>query len=107
DFPGEVVPVCQAEKGSGTVAYASLRAVPGQVDLAVTPPPAAPLPEVVRAAADKGVGAGVVRSAGFAETGPDGARLQAEAVAAARAGKVRLVGPNCFGVQNADLPLNA
>ena len=33
--------------------------------------------------------------------------LQAEAVAAARAGGVRLVGPNCFGVQNADLPLNA
>jgi acetyltransferase len=28
-------------------------------------------------------------------------------VAAARAGGVRLVGPNCFGVQNADLPLNA
>ena len=49
----------------------------------------------------------VVLSAGFAETGPAGAKLQAEAVAAARAGGVRLVGPNCFGVQNADLPLNA
>ena len=49
----------------------------------------------------------MVLSAGFAETGDDGARLQDEAVAAARAGGVRLVGPNCFGVQNADLPLNA
>ena len=46
-------------------------------------------------------------SAVFAETGPAGAKLQAEAVHAARAGGVRLVGPNCFGVQNADLPLNA
>ena len=49
----------------------------------------------------------MVLSAGFAETGDDGAKLQDEAVAAARAGGVRLVGPNCFGVQNADLPLNA
>ncbi len=49
----------------------------------------------------------IVLSAGFAEAGQAGAGLQADAVAAARAGGVRLVGPNCFGVQNAGLPLNA
>ena len=91
----------------GAVAYAGLREIPALVDLAVIATPAAAVPDVQRAAADKGVGAAVVLSAGFAETGPDGARLQAEAVAAARSGNVRLVGPNCFGVQNADLPLNA
>ena len=107
DFPGEVVPVSQSGTVCGTTAYADLREVPGEVDLAVIATPAAAVPGVVRAAADKGVRAVVVLSAGFAETGPDGAALQAEAVAAARAGKVRLVGPNCFGVQNADLPLNA
>jgi acetyltransferase len=107
DFPGEVVPVCPSGSVRGTVAYADLREIPGEVDLAVIATPAAAVPDVVRAAADKGVGAAVVLSAGFAETGPAGARLQAEAVAAARAGNVRLVGPNCFGVQNADLPLNA
>ena len=107
DFPGEVVPVCQADTVCGTVAYADLREIAGLVDLAVIATPAAAVPDVLRAAADKGVGAAVVLSAGFAETGPDGARLQAEAVAAARSGNVRLVGPNCFGVQNADLPLNA
>jgi acetyltransferase len=106
-FPGEVVPVCPADTVCGFAAYADLRDVPGEVDLAVVATPAAAVPDVVRAAADKGVGAAVVLSAGFAETGPAGARLQAEAVAAARAGNVRLVGPNCFGVQNADLPLNA
>ena len=106
-FPGEVVPVCPADTVCGRTAYADLRDVPGDVNLAVIATPAAAVPEVVRAAAGKGVGAVVVLSAGFAETGPDGARLQAEAVAAARAGHVRLVGPNCFGVQNADLPLNA
>ena len=89
------------------MAYPDLRDVPGQVDLAVIATPAATVPGIVRSAAAKGVAAVVVLSAGFAETGDDGARLQDEAVAAARAGGVRLVGPNCFGVQNADLPLNA
>ena len=65
------------------------------------------MPGIIRAAAGKDVAAAVVLSAGFAETGDEGAKLQAEAVAAARAGGVRLVGPNCFGVQNARLPLNA
>jgi acetyltransferase len=107
DFPGEVLPVCPAATVGGVQAYADLREVPGPVDLAVIATPAAAVPAVVRAAAAKGVRAAVVLSAGFAETGPPGAKLQAEALAAARAGGIRLVGPNCFGVQNADLPLNA
>jgi acetyltransferase len=106
-FPGEVLPVCPAATVGGQAAYADLRDIPGQVDLAVIATPAATVPGIIGAAADKGVRAAVVLSAGFAETGDQGARLQADAVAAARAGGVRLVGPNCFGVQNADLPLNA
>jgi acetyltransferase len=107
DFPGEVLPVCPAATVGGRAAYADLRDVPGEVDLAVIATPAATVPGIIRAAADKGVRAAIVLSAGFAETGDEGAKLQADAVAAARAGGVRLVGPNCFGVQNADLPLNA
>jgi acyl-CoA synthetase (NDP forming) len=107
DFPGEVVPVCRAAAVAGRPAYPDLRDVPGEIDLAVIATPAATVPGIISAAAAKGVAAVVVLSAGFAETGPAGAKLQAEAVAAARSGAVRLVGPNCFGVQNADLPLNA
>jgi acyl-CoA synthetase (NDP forming) len=106
-FPGEVLPVCRAATVGGKTAYADLREIPGEVDLAVIATPAATVPGIIAAAADKGVRAAVVLSAGFAEIGDEGARLQADAVAAARAGGVRLVGPNCFGVQNADLPLNA
>ena len=106
-FPGEVLPVCPAATVDGHPAYPDLRDVPGEVDLAVIVTPAATVPDIIAAAAAKGVAAAVVLSAGFAETGAEGAKLQAEAVAAARAGGVRLVGPNCFGVQNADLPLNA
>jgi acyl-CoA synthetase (NDP forming) len=106
-FPGEVLLVSQSATVGGRPAYGDLRQVPGAVDLAVIVTPAATVPEIIRSAAAAKVGAAVILSAGFAETGPAGARLQAEAVAAARTGGVRLVGPNCFGVQNADLPLNA
>jgi acetyltransferase len=99
-FPGELVRV---------PAGGSLRDVEGPVDLAVVAVPASAVPAVAKDAAAAGVGAMVVLSGGFAETGPDGAALQAELVAAAGAGPhpVRVVGPNCFGIQNCDLPLNA
>jgi len=95
-FPGEVVPV-----GSG----ASLREVDGEIDLAVVAVPAHAVPAVAADAAAKGVAAMVVLSGGFAEVGEDGAKLQAELVA--NAGATRVIGPNCFGIQNCDLPLNA
>jgi len=107
-FPGEVVPVTpSAATVSGRKAYPTLVEVDGDVDLAVVVVPAPAVPSVIRDAAAKGVAAAVVITGGFAETGPDGARLQDELLAAARAGGVRIVGPNCFGVQNCDLPLNA
>ncbi|MGP7997519.1 MAG: acetate--CoA ligase family protein [Streptosporangiaceae bacterium] len=106
-FPGEVVPVSPSGRVGGQAAYPSLGDVPGPVDLAVVATPAATVPGIIRAAASQGVAAAVVLSAGFAEAGDEGAKLQADAVAAARAGGVRLVGPNCFGVQNSKLPLNA
>src|SRR5256886_4460251 len=85
-FPGEVLPVCPAATVGGKAAYADLRDVPGQVDLAVIATPAATVPGIIGAAADKGVRAAVVLSAGFAETGAEGAKLQADAGAPARAG---------------------
>jgi acyl-CoA synthetase (NDP forming) len=107
-FPGEVVPVTRsAATVGGRRAYPSLRAVGGRVDLAVVVVPAAAAPQVIADAGAAGVPAAVVISGGFAETGPSGRRLQEELAAAARAGGIRVVGPNCFGVQNCDLPLNA
>lgn len=106
-FPGEVVPVSRSASIDGTPAHIDLDDVPGDLDLVVVALPAERVLDAIMAAAAKGVRAAVVLSAGFAETGPTGARLQEEVVAVARAGGVRLVGPNCFGVQNCDLPLNA
>jgi acetyltransferase len=107
-FPGEVVPVTSsAETVGGHKAYPSLRAIEGDIDLAVIVVPAAAVPGVIRDAAAKGVSAAIVISGGFAEDGEEGIRRHYELMTAARAGGVRIVGPNCFGVQNCDLPLNA
>ncbi|MCF8543125.1 MAG: CoA-binding protein, partial [Candidatus Nanopelagicales bacterium] len=107
-FPGEVVPVSRTSQTvDGRRAYASLRDVPGSIDLAVVAVPAEAALEVVEDAVAAGVGVIVLVSAGFAETGPAGRALQDEILRTARAGGVLMVGPNCLGVQNCDLPLNA
>ena len=105
-FEGEVIPVTSsASQVSGVTAYPSLLEVEGDVDLAVLAVPAHVAPRIARQADAKGVGALVVLAGGFAETGPQGAALQEELAAAA--GNVRVVGPNCLGVQNLALGLNA
>ena len=107
-FEGEVVPISsRRETVGGRRAYKRLADVPGGVDLAVAAVPAAAVPDVVEDAAAAGAGAVVVLSGGFAETGPEGTELQDRVVAAARAGDVRIVGPNCLGVQNCATGLNA
>lgn len=106
DFDGDVVPVTPSSSSVGGVPAArSLTDVEGELDLAVLVVPSRAAPTVARQAAAKGVKAIVVLAGGFAETGGEGAALQAELVEAA--GPVRIVGPNCFGVQNMARGLNA
>ncbi len=105
-FAGERIPVTSsADSVGGIRAVPSLLEIDGPVDLAVLVVPARATPDIARQAAAKGVGAMVVLAGGFAETGPQGADLQAELIEAA--GRVRIVGPNCFGVQNIARGLNA
>ena len=105
-FDGEVIPVTtSAEQVGGVPTVAALTEIEGRVDLAILSTPARAAPSIARQAAAQGVGAMVVLAGGFAESGPEGADLQAELVEAA--GAVRIVGPNCFGVQNIARGLNA
>ena len=83
--------------------------LPEPVDLVVIAVPAARVQEVVRDCARRGVKALVVISAGFAESGPEGRRRQADLVRTARRFGMRVAGPNSFGVINTrpDVRLNA
>lgn len=84
-----------------------VRDIPDPLDLAIVIVHARNVPEIVGQLADKGVPAAVVISAGFKETGIEGRHLEKLSVERARRGGMRLVGPNCLGVMNTGLPLNA
>lgn len=87
---------------SGVRSYPDLASVPDAVDLAVVAVPAAEVADVVRACAIKGVRGIVVVSGGFADAGPEGRARLDEVVRLARAGGMRLIGPNAMGVVNTD-----
>ncbi len=91
----------------GLRCYANIAAVPQKVDLAVIVTPAVTVPGVVRECVSAGVRSAVVISAGFKERGPEGAELERQIRAELRRGEMRLVGPNCLGMMNPGLGLNA
>lgn len=88
-------------------AYPCIGDFAGAVDLAIVVTPPATVPGVIEDCARAKVAVAVVISGGFAETGAQGAALEAEIARVARTGGVRLVGPNCFGLINARSGLNA
>jgi acetyl coenzyme A synthetase (ADP forming)-like protein len=110
DFAGPVYPVNpHARSVQAVPAFASVADVPGRVELAVVAVPASAVVGVARECAAKGVRALVVLSAGFAESGDEGAARQRELLGVCRDAGMRLVGPNCLGVMNTtgDVRLNA
>jgi acyl-CoA synthetase (NDP forming) len=86
----------------GVTAYASIRDVPGPVDVAFVAVPAPLVPAVARGCGEHGVRGLVVISAGFAETGGDGPDLQRELLDVCRSFGMRMIGPNCMGIVNTD-----
>ncbi|MCS7224726.1 MAG: acetate--CoA ligase [Armatimonadetes bacterium] len=109
-FTGVVYPINpKARSVCGVRAYASVLEVPDPIDLAVIIVRAPLVPKVLRECAEKGVKGAIVISAGFKETGPEGAKLEREIVEIARGSGIALVGPNCLGVINTDpaIRLNA
>jgi len=102
-FTGPVYPVNAAVPAVHSIrSYASLRDIPDPVDLAIVVVPRAQVPAVVEDAAAKGVRGLVMITAGYRETGAEGARLETELKEMVRAAGIRMVGPNCMGVINTD-----
>lgn len=102
-FTGQVVPVNpHATEVAGLPCVPSLADSPVPVELVVVAVPAAAVLNVVAQAAGVGAHALLVVSAGFADSGDEGRRLQEELVRQARANGMRVVGPNALGLINSD-----
>ncbi len=107
-FRGKVFAVNpQRSEVLGLKSYKSIRDIPERVDLAVLATPAATIPALVGECVDAGTRSAVVISAGFRERGPAGAELERQIEEQLARGSMRLIGPNCLGVMNPGVGLNA
>jgi acetyltransferase len=91
----------------GIRAYKSIRDISRPVDLAVVATPAVTVPQLIGDCVDSGVKAAVVISAGFKECGAEGQALETQIQEQLRRSSLRLIGPNCLGIMNPTIGLNA
>lgn len=109
NFTGDVYLISKTAAADilGRKPYASIKDVPGPVDLAIIGIAPKYILPVIRDCVEKGVKAAIVVATGFGETGPEGKALEHEMLAIARQGGMRVMGPNCMGLFSAPVSLNA
>ena len=98
-FSGDVLPV--NPKGEVILGRSSVRSageIPEGTDLAVVIIPAKLVPATILQLGERKVRSAIVITGGFAEAGEEGAALQDELVRNAYRCGIRLIGPNCQGV---------
>jgi acyl-CoA synthetase (NDP forming) len=79
--------------------YPNVKYIPDSIDLAFITVPASAVPEVLEDCVAKNVGAVVILTAGFGETGKEeGRKLEREIAKISKEEGLRVVGPNCFGI---------
>lgn len=107
-FRGKVFPINpKRDEVLGLKAYPSIAATPNKVDLAVIVTPAPTVPGIIGECIAAGVKAALIISAGFKEVGPAGVELERQILEQARKAHMRIVGPNCLGIMNTAVGLNA
>lgn len=98
-FEGNIYPINPKEETvMGFRSYPSIRDVEGIVDLVIVSVHPDRVPDILDDCIAKGVKAVVIFSSGFRESGEGGRKKEIELVEKARAGGVRIIGPNCMGL---------
>jgi len=98
-FQGPIYPINpKAYELLGLKAYPDIEATPAPADLAVIVIPSRMVTGTIEKCGRSGVRAAVIVTGGFAEAGVEGEKLQQELAAAAARYGIRVVGPNCQGI---------
>ena len=100
-FTGKIYPV--NPKGGiieGLQAYTNVNEIPGEVDLAIIVVNAKFVLDTIDQCHTKGIKGLCIITAGFKETGKEGAKLEKQLAEKVRSYGMRCVGPNCLGVVN-------
>jgi acetyl coenzyme A synthetase (ADP forming)-like protein len=99
EFKGKTYPVNpKADSILGLKAYANLRGIPSQVDLAIISIPAPLVPGAIDECVSTNVKAAIIVSGGFKEIGEKGEQLELEISRRIKDSGLRIIGPNCIGV---------
>jgi acetyl-CoA synthetase (ADP-forming) len=107
-YEGRIFPVHPKEKKVMNLdAYSHVRDLPEVPDLAYIVLPTQIVADTLRACGEKGIRSAVIVTAGFNEVGGEGPARQAELKAVAQKYNIRFTGPNCIGMVNSHLKLNA
>jgi len=102
-FTGTVFPVNpKADSIHSLKTYPDIGSIPDAVDMAVITVPKQHVLRVAEECGQAGVKGLTVISAGFREVGGEGVERERELVEIVRRHGMRMVGPNCMGVLNAD-----
>lgn len=98
-FGGTVFPVNPNRSSVlGVKSFPSVTAIGEKIDLAVIVTPAAAVPEIIDECVARQVGAAVIISSGFRESGEEGWEREQAILQRAHQGNMRILGPNCFGL---------
>ncbi len=107
-FEGNIYPInLKYSEIQGFPSFRSIGKVPVKVDLAIITTPARTVPGIVEECGKAGVGGLVIISAGFKEVGGEGLQMYEQIREIAQQYHMRLIGPNCVGITNPHLKLNA
>ncbi|MFH1781768.1 MAG: acetate--CoA ligase alpha subunit [Patescibacteria group bacterium] len=107
-YKGKVYPINpKAKTILGHKAYKSVKDVKGKLDLAVIVVPAQIVNKVLIECGKKKIKNTIIISAGFKETGKEGAKRENQIKKTAQIYKINVVGPNCLGILNPHEKLNS
>jgi acyl-CoA synthetase (NDP forming) len=100
-YKGAIYPVNPKYPQIGdTPCYADIASIPAVPDVAVIAVSAKMALPMLRACGEKGIPFVIILTAGFAETGAEGAKAQDEIRAIAQRYNIGVIGPNCQGMMN-------